>query len=169
LQEPRNTPLGECLNALVRSADGDLATKWDDDDFYAPLYLGDLAHALAYSGADIVGKRAHYMHLAGPKATILRNPQLEHRFVSAVMGPTILGSSETLTRFPFLPIPTGEDSQFLKDAVRAGATIYSADRFNYCQMRGRDASSHTWSIADDQLLASSKIQFFGSPEEHVIV
>ncbi|MHA7219795.1 glycosyltransferase family protein [Arthrobacter sp. MDT1-48-3] len=169
LREPRSTPLGECLNALVHRADGDLATKWDDDDFYAPLYLGDLAHALVYSDADIVGKRAHYMYLGGPDATILRNPQLEHRFVSAVMGPTIFTATDTLKRIPFRSLQTGEDSHLLKDAVGAGARIYSADRFNYCQMRGRDAASHTWAITNDQLMASSKIQLFGSPAEHVVV
>ncbi|WP_432244736.1 glycosyltransferase family protein [Arthrobacter sp. G.S.26] len=169
LHQPESTPLGACLNALVEGADGELATKWDDDDLYAPLYLGDLAHAMMYSEAAIVGKRAHYMHLAGPDATILRNPQLEHRFVTAVSGPTIFAALDTFRRFPFQPVQTGEDTQFLRDAVEAGAGIYSADRFNYCQMRGRDAASHTWSITNDQLMASSKIQFFGPPEDHIVV
>ncbi|THJ64991.1 glycosyltransferase [Arthrobacter echini] len=169
LLEPEGTSLGECLNALVHAADGDLATKWDDDDVYAPQYLGDLTHARMYSGAEIVGKRAHYMHLAGPDATILRNAQLEHRFVSAVAGPTIFAATQTFRDLPFHPLRTGEDTRFLADAIDAGARIYSADRFNYCQLRRRDVASHTWSITSDQLMASSKIQFFGPPADHVTV
>jgi spore maturation protein CgeB len=169
LQEPRQTLLGECLNAIVAHADGRFATKWDDDDIYSPLYLGDQVHALMYSEAEVVGKRAHYMHLAGAGATILRNPQLEHRYVEAVSGPTIFAATDTFRRFPFQRLQRGEDSRFLADVIESGARIYSADRFNYCQMRGADVSSHTWPITNEELLASSKIQFFGSPEDHILV
>ena len=75
LQESREKTLGECLNLLVEQADGEYGTKWDDDDFYGPLYLSDQVNAVMYSGAEVVGKRAHYMHLTRSKATILRNPQ----------------------------------------------------------------------------------------------
>ncbi|NUU33220.1 glycosyltransferase [Arthrobacter sp. C9C5] len=169
LQEPQQTTLGECLNSLVERADGRFATKWDDDDVYSPLYLGDQVHALMYSEAEVVGKRAHYMHLAGAGATILRNPQLEHRYVEAVSGPTIFTATDTFRRFPFEPLQRGEDSRFLSDVIEAGGRIYSADRFNYCQMRSADVSSHTWPITNEELLASSKIQFFGSPEDHISV
>ncbi|QYF91286.1 glycosyltransferase [Arthrobacter sp. PAMC25284] len=169
LQEPQETTLGDCLNALVAQADGTYSTKWDDDDLYSRHYLADQAHSMMYSEADVVGKRAHYMHLAGPGATILRNPQLEHRFVEAVSGPTIFAATETFRRFPFQQLQRGEDSRFLSDVIAAGARIYSSDRFNYCQMRGENVAGHTWSISHEELLASSKIQFFGSPEDHIAV
>ncbi|WP_259678269.1 glycosyltransferase [Arthrobacter oryzae] len=169
LHEPQETTLGDCLNALVAQADGTYSTKWDDDDLYSRHYLADQVHSMMYSEADVVGKRAHYMHLAGPGATILRNPQLEHRFVEAVSGPTIFAATETFRRFPFQQLQRGEDSRFLSDVIAAGARIYSSDRFNYCQMRGEHVASHTWSITHEELLASSKIQFFGSPEDHIAV
>ena len=128
LQEPRETTLGECLNALVARAEGTYATKWDDDDLYSCHYLADQVHAMMYSDADVVGKRAHYMHLEGPGATILRNPQLEHRFVEAVAGPTIFAATEAFRRFQFQPLQLGEDSRFLRDVIAAGARIYSSDR-----------------------------------------
>ncbi len=169
LQEPQATTLGDCLNALVARADGTYATKWDDDDFYSRHYLADQVHSMMYSEAEVVGKRAHYMHLAGPGATILRNPQLEHRYVEAVSGPTIFAATGTFRRFPFQQLQRGEDSRFLSDVIAAGARIYSADRFNYCQFRGSNVAGHTWSITHEELLASSKIQFFGSPEDHIAV
>jgi len=169
LQEPGQTLLGECLNAAVARADGRFSTKWDDDDIYSPMYLGDQVNAMMYSEAEVVGKRAHYMHLAGAGATILRNPQLEHRFVEAVSGPTIFAATDTFRRIPFHPVQRGEDSRFLGDVIESGGRVYSADRFNYCQMRGADVASHTWPITTEELLASSKIQFFGSPEDHILV
>ena len=169
LQEPQATTLGDCLNALVARADGTYATKWDDDDFYSRHYLADQVHSMMYSEAEVVGKRAHYMHLAGPGATILRNPQLEHRYVEAVSGPTIFAATATFRRLPFQQLQRGEDSRFLSDVIAAGARIYSADRFNYCQFRGQNVAGHTWSITHEELLASSKIQFFGSPEDHIAV
>ncbi|MET4135509.1 glycosyltransferase [Pseudarthrobacter sp. PvP090] len=169
LHEPKQTPLGACLNSLVAHADGRLATKWDDDDLYSPLYLADQVNTMMYSEAEVVGKRAHFMHLAGPGATILRNPHLEHRFVSAVSGPTIFAATETFRGFPFRQVQRGEDSGFLEDIVESGARIYSADRFNYCQMRGSDVASHTWPITNEELLATSQIQFFGSPADHILV
>ena len=63
----------------------------------------------------------------------------------------------------------GEDPKFLSDVIGSGGKIYSADRFNYCQMRAADNESHTWTITSDELMASSKIQFFGPPEEHILV
>ncbi len=169
LQEPRTTTLGECLNILVAHADGKLATKWDDDDVYSPLYLLDQANAMMYSEAEVVGKRALYMHLAGPDVTILRSPHLEHRFVQTVAGPTIFATAELLRSFPFARVPRGEDSRFLNDVTASGARIYAGDRFNYCQMRAADVSKHTWAITNEELLASSQIQFFGKPDDYISV
>ncbi|MEK8227732.1 hypothetical protein NKG05_18930 [Oerskovia sp. M15] len=57
--------LGGCLNRLVVAADGDVVAKMDDDDLYGPQYLSDQLYAMAYSGAEVVGKQAHYMYVEG--------------------------------------------------------------------------------------------------------
>lgn len=169
LQEPRTSTLGDCLNLLVQHADSEYCTKWDDDDFYGPLYLSDQVNAIMFSSAEIVGKRAHYMHLESANATILRNPQLEHRFVDSVAGPTIFGKRTVFQSIPFASVTLGEDTRFLRDVRAGGGRIYSSDRFNYCQARMSNTAGHTWQITDEQLLASSKIEFFGAPEEHVLL
>ena len=65
--------LGALMNLGVAAADGDLVAKVDDDNFYGQHYLTDLVRALDYSGADVTGKWAHYVHLESSEATLLRS------------------------------------------------------------------------------------------------
>ncbi|MHC5560393.1 glycosyltransferase family protein [Kocuria sp. U4B] len=159
--------LGECLNLAVEASTGDVLAKMDDDDYYGPHYLGDQLHALSYSGADVVGKQAHYMHLAAHDATLLRFAHREHRYTDFVMGPTIMGRREVFQRVPFAPRTTGEDTAFLAAAADAGYRIYSSDRFNFRQHRG--TGEHTWSVSDATLLASGDVVAFGDTLLHVTV
>ena len=166
---PSGQTLGECLNFLVSRASGEYAAKWDDDDLYGPWYLFDQLQALAYSGAAVVGKRAHYMQLKGQDATILRNCRFEHRFTHFVAGPTLFARTETFQGSPFPAVSLGEDTGFLKKVLESGGRIYAADRFNYCQVRAADVLEHTWQVPADELMVSSAIQFFGRPEEQIFL
>lgn len=159
--------LGECLNMCVSAASGQVMTKMDDDDFYAADYLSDQLYALDYSGADIVGKQAHYMYLADQNATLLRFPEWEHRYTRTVMGPTIMGSADVFRSSPFAAVGSGEDTRFLRHVVAGGGTVYASDRFNYCQQRASDG--HTWKISDVALLASGTLKFFGNYRDEVSV
>lgn len=159
--------LGECLNSLVTAADGTVLTKIDDDDIYGANYLRDLLFALRFSGADVVGKQAHYMHLEARNATILRSPEREHRWTTFVMGPTITGSREVFESVPFITENRGEDTAFLTTVAENGGRIYSADRFNFTQMRSGNVEGHAWDITDRSLLARGDVKFFGRGEEHI--
>jgi spore maturation protein CgeB len=165
LEAPREVSLGECLNTCVAAADGQVLAKMDDDDHYGPHYLSDQLHALSYSGADVVGKQAHYMHLETSNAAILRFAAQEHRFTDFVMGPTIMASRDVFTAHPFPHLAVGEDTGFLRAASAAGRTVYSADRFNYFQVR--TGAGHTWQVDDVELLATGDLKFYGKPGEHV--
>ena len=159
--------LGDCLNRCVSAAAGQVLTKMDDDDFYAADYLSDQLFALEYSGAELVGKQAHYMYLADRNATLLRFPEWEHRYTRTVMGPTILGSADVFRSSPFAAVGSGEDTRFLRDVVAAGGAVYASDRFNYCQQRAPEG--HTWKISDAELLASGTLKFFGNYRDQVSV
>lgn len=159
--------LGDCLNKAVAAATRDFITKMDDDDLYGVNYLADQVAALRFSGATIVGKQAHYMYLADSNATLLRFAEREHRFTNMVMGPTMLGYAETFKSTPFESRSRGEDTQFLKDVLANGGSIYSSDRFNFTQMRGNDGEAHTWNVSDAELTATGSIQWFGRNDEHI--
>ncbi|WP_326962035.1 MULTISPECIES: glycosyltransferase family protein [unclassified Arthrobacter] len=165
MEASREVSLGECLNRCVAASTGLVLTKMDDDDHYGPHYLSDQLYALSYSGADVVGKQAHYMHLETSNAAILRFAAKEHRFTDFVMGPTIMGRREVFTGQPFEHLSTGEDTSFLRAVHAAGRTIYSSDRFNYFQVR--TGAGHTWQVDDAELLASGDVKFYGKLNDHV--
>ena len=165
LEASREVSLGECLNRCVAASGGQVLAKMDDDDHYGPNYLSDQLHALSYSGADVVGKQAHYMHLETSNAAILRFAAKEHRFTDFVMGPTMVGRRDVFTDHPFERVAVGEDTGFLRAAHAAGKIIYSADRFNYFQVR--TGGGHTWQVEDGELLATGDLKFYGKLDEHV--
>ncbi|MDO2935994.1 glycosyltransferase [Paeniglutamicibacter sulfureus] len=168
MHQPRTTPLGACLNLAAAAASGFYVTKMDDDDLYGFNYLQDQAAAHRYSGANVVGKQAHYMYLADRNATLLRFEEREHRFTDLVMGPTIFTTREMMQDVPFLELGRGEDTNFLRDVVDGGGTIYSADRFNFVQMRSVQGEGHTWSIEETDLLATGVVSSFGLNEQHIM-
>lgn len=157
-------PLGTCLNRGIAAASGTIITKMDDDDIYGAHYLSDQIAALRYSGADLVGKQAHYLYLKGRNIVMCRFPEREHRYTSIVMGPTLMGRRELFIEHPFAKRTHGEDTEFQQRLVGSGARIYSADRFNFVQVRGDH--EHTWSVNDDQLLANSNVHAYGYASDH---
>lgn len=167
LTAARERSLGECLNDCVKAAGGEVLTKMDDDDYYAPHYLGDQLHALDFSGASVVGKQAHYMHLAEQESTILRFSDREHKWTRTVMGPTIMARNEVFLLNPFSDVRSGEDSRFLESVLNSSGTIYSSDRFNYCQQRS--GVDHTWLVSDMSLIAGSDLRFFGQYQVEVSI
>lgn len=167
LQAEGSLSLGACLNRCFEASTGDIAAKMDDDDFYGSHYLQDQVASLKFSGATVVGKQCHYMYFASNDATILRFADKEHVFTRMVMGPTLVARRETFIQHPFDPVDRGEDTAFLRSVADDGGTIYSADRFNYWQLRS--GGLHTWQATDEELLASGAVQFFGNPTAHVAV
>lgn len=157
-------PLGVCLNRGVQAASGEVIAKMDDDDVYGAHYLGDQLAALRYSNADLVGKQAHYLHIQGRDIVICRFPEREHRFTDLVMGPTLMTRRSTLLDNPFAERTLGEDTELQQRLVSSGARIYSADRFNFVQVRGNH--SHTWSVDDAHLLANGDVHAFGYAPGH---
>jgi hypothetical protein len=169
LRADADLPLGECLNLGVGAADAPVVAKIDDDDVYGEHYLFDQLAALGYSGADLVGKRAHFVYLAGTDVLALRFAAHEHRFSHFVAGPTIVARREVVTDVGFPPVGCGEDTGLLSGVIQAGGTIYSADRFGFVQMRDADPSTHTWGASDAQILATAQVQGFGRVLGHALV
>ncbi|WP_188667828.1 glycosyltransferase family protein [Tersicoccus solisilvae] len=160
LSAPRSVSLGACLNRCVEAADGAVLAKIDDDDLYAPAYLHDTVNALGYSAAEVVGKQAHYLQVED--RLLLRHPDAEHRWTDRVAGPTLAAAAPVFREHPFADVGRGEDTRFLDMIVHAGGKVYSADRFNYCQVRG--GTDHTWAVSADVLSASSRMVARGEPQ-----
>ncbi|MPZ88442.1 MAG: methyltransferase domain-containing protein [Nitriliruptorales bacterium] len=166
---PASLSLGHCLNLGIDLARGDYLAKMDDDNVYAEDYLTDLVSAFTYTDAGVVGKLAHYAHLASRNVTLLRFADEEHRYADLVQGGTMVIDSRIARRLRFRDLATGEDTDFLRRCRREGVRIYAADRFNFVSVRQADPSMHTWKVSDDDLLTGSTVEFYGPAPEHVTV
>ncbi|WP_159625997.1 glycosyltransferase family protein [Actinomyces sp. zg296] len=162
MSAPASTSLGANYTAMLQRVEADLIAKMDDDDLYGPHYLSEALAAIDYSGAGIVGKHAHYVHLVGGNLTVLRFPEWEHRRTSFVSGPTIVARTDLARSVGFPDTSQGEDTALLRGAIDAGASIYSTSRFGFVQRRGA-AADHTWAIDDAEILATSRLSHFGEP------
>ena len=148
--------LGDCLNRGASLATGGLIAKIDDDDLYGHHYFADLCLAIDHSRADIVGKNTFFQHFEEADTTVIRYRGREHRYTSFLCGATLLARADVYAHVRFPSERVGEDSEFLRRAVDADLTIYSADRFSYVAQRRADANSHTYR-ADHQKLVSSEL------------
>ena len=168
LRADRETTLGANLNRMVQASDGDVIAKFDDDDIYGEHYLLDSCFALDYSGAELVGKHARYLYLQAMDATVLQSPEREHRWTDLVGGPTMVGPRATWESTPFEDRTLGEDTTFQRAVLAAGGGVYSADRFNFIQIRTA-RTGHTWHIEDERILANGHVHGFGLAEQHVLL
>lgn len=160
-QAPKSWSLGKCMNHLAAHATGDYIAKFDDDDLYSENYLRDQVNALEYSGADIVGKQASYLYHEQSDSFLLRNPKHEMCFTDFVAGPTLVWRRQVTEGLAFPDRTKGEDTGFLNGAVKNGYTIYSADRFNFVQMRSPSVA-HTWEVDDEVIFANARVIAIGS-------
>ncbi|WP_058301102.1 glycosyltransferase [Gorillibacterium timonense] len=148
--------LGACLNYAVKRSRYPYIAKFDDDDYYAPYYLTDSLQAFKRTGADIVGKRAHYMVLRGSKALLLRFAQDENRYVDILPGATLVMKRKVFRSVSFPNQSVGEDDGFCMRSRKRGFKIYSASKFNFVAIRRKNSHGHTWIISDQTLLAHHK-------------
>lgn len=165
IEEPSTTTLGGCYNKLINQSTGDVLAKIDDDDFYGENYLSDQVYALSYSGADVVGKQAHFTWFAGSNCTSLTSKEREHKQTQFIAGPTIVARRKVMESVPFRELTCGEDTQFLKDVIDSGGTIYSSDRYNFVRVRG--GHDHTWALSDWELLSKSDVITYGIPTDNI--
>ncbi|MFI0355635.1 glycosyltransferase [Actinomadura sp. 9N407] len=168
LDADRSLPLGACLNLGVEAADGAYIGKMDDDELYGPHYVSDLLPAFSYTDASVVGKLAHYTHLASIDAMVLRHPGLEHRYVNVLRGGALLAEGDLLRDYRFAEVGKGEDTDLFRRLRADGVLVYAADRYSFITIRHADPQRHTWRPSDLELLADGQVVHYGLAEEHVL-
>ncbi|PYI39591.1 glycosyltransferase [Arthrobacter psychrolactophilus] len=127
----------ECLNKAIEVAAGNIVALMDANDHYGPNYLKDQLFALAYSEADVVGKRAHYSLKIKTGQGKWKSRQSEHHWTTEVLGSTITAEIERFRLLPFSNDVQEPEQDFLDRLHNSGGTIYSADRFNYLRLTGK--------------------------------
>ncbi|MEO0494857.1 MAG: hypothetical protein AAF081_15720 [Actinomycetota bacterium] len=146
--------LGTMLDRLARRAEGRVVVKWDDDDLYGDEHLLDLVLAHHYSGAELVGKAAEFVHLGGSDITIRRFAIGAERPSTTLAGGTLLVERTHLHELGgWPPGPKRVDALLIAAVLEAGGTCYRTHGFQFILRRRRDdADGHTWSAPDDYFL-----------------
>jgi hypothetical protein len=55
----------------------------------------------------------------------------------------------------FAAVNLGEDIDLCERAIERGHAVFSADRYNYVAVRRRDATTHSWTIGEDDYRVGS--------------
>ena len=148
--------LGEVLNALTTEADGELVTKWDDDDWYDSHHLADLVAALEYSGADIVAKAAEFVYLESLDLTVRRFAVGSERFSTTVAGGTLMLARSELQRVGWADVPRRVDRLLIEALERRSGRVYRTHGLGYVLRRhGGALGQHTWQAGDAYFLRQS--------------
>mgnify|MGYP001264857754 CR=1 FL=1 len=150
---PERQTLGSCLNDGVRLARHPYIAKFDDDDYYAPDYLTESMRDLLRTGADIVGKRAHFMQLANRNSLLFRYYAQANKYVPLVQGATLLMRSRVCRTVAFPDRNRGECVKFCSDCLSRGYRIYAGSPYHFLAVRNRNSKNHTWIVADRKLLS----------------
>lgn len=141
--------------ARARELGCDALAFWDDDDYYGPRYLEEVAAALEH--APIVGKASTFVRVVdwdkdrpsepADRLRLCTLPGTEDvtREPCPVRGGTLafrLDADVPAFRLPDPAQPWGEDTAFCSDAAERGLTMRLTSRWNYAYRRGE--SDHVW-------------------------
>jgi glycosyltransferase involved in cell wall biosynthesis len=142
---PAELPLGAVLDVGLDAATGELVAKMDDDDLYGRGHLADLAVALRYSGADVVGRWANITHLADGDRTVDGQLDRQERWAHHLPGATMLAHGDVLRRLRWRHVPHGVDRELVRAVHADGGRVYSTHRFGFVRRRHGD---HTFAQGD---------------------
>ncbi|MEM1335641.1 MAG: hypothetical protein AAGG08_19525, partial [Actinomycetota bacterium] len=101
------------------------------------------------AGAGVVGKHTYYADVVASSQHVVKFPGNEFRYSSALAGGTLVIDRERTSDLGFEEISLGEDQAFLRACHRRGISTFSADRFNFVQLRSGD---NTWRVSDELFL-----------------
>jgi hypothetical protein len=145
--------LGECLNFASRQARYETIAKFDDDDYYSPLYLENALRLLKDKGADVVGKAGIFVYFKKDKLLTVFRPRMNSFFLKNkrvfLAGGTLVFKKEVLEKVQFQALNNGEDVQFQKDCLDQKLLLYSGSLHDYVLIRYPESHQHAWRVLDD--------------------
>lgn len=138
----------EALYWLKRNGGGYFSI-FDDDDYYGPEYLSEVAHYK--DKATIIGKNIHYFYCSD--GLYLANKGLAESAVKQIHGPTLSCQSEIAPEYPHR---LNEEKGFCDIVRNSGGSIFNTTIHNYIYMRRTD---NTWKIPNEKLISHLKAEF----------
>lgn len=148
---PSKNTLGECLNFSIKKCRYPTIAKFDDDDYYGPLYLNDSVKCLSLDNVGIVGKATTFVYFVEEQIMGLKNSNKENKYVNRVAGSTLMFKKNLFEKIQFKDISLGEDIHFCNDCLKIGYKIYSTNRHHYVYIRN-NKNKHTWKMDNQYIL-----------------
>jgi hypothetical protein len=137
----------EAIHYLKKHGGG-IWTTWDDDDYYGPRYLEEIAHNFD-SEINILGKTQIFILNSQSKLWLAADYE-EYASVTMVYGPTITGRIEEACDFH--NCEWGEDNEWMADMIAAGAKARTTSKYHFLYNRSQPPEEHTFPITDYQIL-----------------
>ncbi len=127
--------LVNCINDGISKARFDYISFFTEDNYYGPDFIGDLMHAFRYSQAEIVGKCTYYTYLKVPKVLLIQSPDRENRYVNSLPESAMIIKKEIFNKLKLSETTANVFPTFFADCLKNGCKIYSADRFNFVNIK----------------------------------
>ncbi len=160
------TSLGHCLNFAVTKSKYNIIAKFDDDDYYGPLYISDTIQSFGDTDAMVIGKRSNFIYFVEKKILGIRTPGNENKFVEFANGSTLVFKKEVFNTVRFRNLSLAEDDYFCRDCVKNNIKIYSTNKYHHVYFRHPNKEDHTWKIKDDEFIRRS-CQIIGPVEDYI--
>ena len=146
-------PYGAVLGAATSVATGSLLTTLDDDDLYGVDHVWDLVLAREYAEAELVGKGAETVYLAGSDRTVRRHLGSGESYSATIAGPTLMIGREDLERVGGWQDVRFADRALQEDVVRAGGRVYRTHGAGFMLIRHGD--HHAWPVDEEYFIKSA--------------
>ena len=122
------------LRRGIEAARSPLIAAFAAHDLYGPEFLGDLALALTYTDAEIVGKAAHFTAAGLGEAPVLNEAASAYRYVGRLLGTAWLARRTVFERAGFDHLIGVEDGHPTIAQANGSGKIYGADPWNYLRL-----------------------------------
>lgn len=145
---------GTAMQRACDFAEGQLVTKFDDDDFYGPEHVWDLVLARMYSGAQVTGKALDWIRVESADVTVFRPTYAAEKFADFVAGGTMLISRQDLADIGgWLPVSKHIDRALLDAFLADGGLVYRTTGLGYVYVR--HGVGHTAQVSDEHFLTKN--------------
>lgn len=131
---------------FIRKQGGGFFTTMDDDDWYGPGYLDELAgYAKSYDG---LGKRRHFVSLgddltdSAPELLLCNRRYADSEEATWLTGGTISGWAEIAAEFPMMK--EAEDLAWCDRMHQKGARLRGLSVYHYLYRRSYAGAKHTY-------------------------
>ena len=139
---------------LVRDLGGEWTAQWDDDDYYGPHYLSELAFSIVNECGDLLGKRRHFVAFRD-HGLYLFNAINQNKRAHYLHGPTLCFNAQRYPDVRYSIVEEGEDLLFCDAMQRRGAFIYGQSIHHFCYTRGHHVD-HTFKGSPEFVARISK-------------